>query len=155
MHFWDGKICLNSEHINYWKFNPCIMLTNPQSNSVDHTYKESIRGLTWHKAQWLKMWKKWKTTEKKISKFLFYKMSGSKEVICPFDSCVVDRVKYLCSCGLPQPLSKLYFCRHCLDLRCGFCVLHEVDSHYCPNCLENMPSGTYLSSLFPCIVKVA
>ena len=100
-----------------------------------------------------KMKNYWKT--KKISKFLFYKMSGSKEVICPFDSCVVDRVKYLCSCGLPQPLSKLYFCRHCLDLRCGFCVLHEVDSHYCPNCLENMPSGTYLSLLFPCIVKVA
>ena len=69
------------------------------------------------------------------------KMSNSKEVPCPFDPDVVNRVKYLCSCGLPQPLSKLYFCRHCLDLRCGFCVLHEVDSHYCPNCLENMPSA--------------
>lgn len=51
------------------------------------------------------------------------------------------RVRYYCSCGLSQPLSKLYFCRHCLDLRCGFCVSHEVDSHYCPNCLENMPSA--------------
>ena len=89
---------------------------------------------------------------KKLKRFqnsYFNKMSGSEEVICPFDSCVVDRVKYLCSCGLPQPLSKLYFCRHCLDLRCGFCVLHEVDSHYCPNCLENMPSGTYLLLLSP------
>jgi len=66
---------------------------------------------------------------------------NSKEIICPFDPIIVHRVKYLCSCGLPQPLSKLYFCRHCLDLRCGFCVLHEVDSHYCPNCLENMPSA--------------
>ena len=25
--------------------------------------------------------------------------------------------------------------------RCGFCVSHEVDSHYCPNCMENMPSA--------------
>jgi hypothetical protein len=26
-------------------------------------------------------------------------------------------------------------------IRCGFCVSHEVDSHYCPNCAENMPSA--------------
>merc|ERR1712142_282567 len=64
------------------------------------------------------------------------------EVPCPFDEERVLRlVRYLCSCGLAQPLCKLYFCRHCLDLRCGFCVSHEVDSHYCPNCLENMPSA--------------
>ena len=30
--------------------------------------------------------------------------------------------------------------RKCL-FRCGFCVSHEVDSHYCPNCMENMPSA--------------
>ena len=65
----------------------------------------------------------------------------STEVHCPFDPNVANRVRYLCSCGLAQPLSKLYFCRFCLDLRCGFCVSHEVDSHYCPNCLENMPSA--------------
>ena len=64
-----------------------------------------------------------------------------KDVPCPFDPNVTNKVLYLCSCGLSQPLSKLYFCRHCLDLRCGFCVSHEVDSHYCPNCLENMPSA--------------
>lgn len=62
-------------------------------------------------------------------------------IICPFEAQVIRQVRYLCSCGLAQPLSKLYFCRHCLDLRCGFCVSHEVDSHYCPNCLENMPSA--------------
>ena len=69
------------------------------------------------------------------------KMTSLKEVPCPFDENITTRVRYLCSCGLAQPLSKLYFCRHCLDLRCGFCVSHEVDSHYCPNCLENMPSA--------------
>ena len=50
-------------------------------------------------------------------------------------------VQYLCSCGHLQPICRLYFCRYCSDLRCGQCVSHEVDSHYCPNCLENMPSA--------------
>lgn len=73
-------------------------------------------------------------------------------------------VNYVCSCGHLNPITKLYFCRHCLKLRCGFCVCHEVsivyteignldswnlnvpnfeqvDSHFCCNCLENIPSG--------------
>ncbi|MEJ1279277.1 dynactin 4 [Cricetulus griseus] len=39
------------------------------------------------------------------------------------------------------PLSQLYFCRYCSELRSLECVSHEVDSHYCPSCLENMPSA--------------
>ncbi|XP_043925331.1 dynactin subunit 4 isoform X1 [Protopterus annectens] len=39
------------------------------------------------------------------------------------------------------PLSQLYFCRYCTELRSLECVSHEVDSHYCPSCLENMPSA--------------
>merc|ERR1711953_1218307 len=62
-------------------------------------------------------------------------------VVAPFDSAVLELVQYRCSCGSLKPISKLYFCRHCLDIRCGFCVSHEVDSHYCPNCMENMPSA--------------
>ncbi|XP_054730427.1 dynactin subunit 4 [Anastrepha obliqua] len=50
-------------------------------------------------------------------------------------------VNYACTCGLVNPISKLFFCRHCLKLRCGFCVCHEVDSHFCSNCLENIPSS--------------
>lgn len=50
-------------------------------------------------------------------------------------------VEYACVCGLLNPLSKLYFCRYCMKLRCGFCVCHEVDSHFCSNCLENIPSS--------------
>merc|ERR1712142_1214799 len=64
------------------------------------------------------------------------------EVPCPFDEERVLRlVRYLCDCGHSQPLCRLYFCRYCSALRCGDCVSHEVDSHYCPNCLENMPSA--------------
>uniref|UniRef100_A0A182SSW9 Dynactin subunit 4 n=1 Tax=Anopheles maculatus TaxID=74869 RepID=A0A182SSW9_9DIPT len=28
-----------------------------------------------------------------------------------------------------------------MKLRCGFCVCHEVDSNFCSNCLENIPSS--------------
>ena len=79
-------------------------------------------------------------------------------VSSPFDSSVLNLVRYKCSCGSLKPICRLYFCRHCLDIRwellhcivkvltkiitrCGFCVSHEVDSHYCPNCMENMPSA--------------
>lgn len=37
-----------------------------------------------------------------------------------------ELIKYACTCGLLKPISQLYFCRHCLELRCGFCVCHEV-----------------------------
>ena len=68
-------------------------------------------------------------------------VTSTVSVPCPFDESVVRLVRYSCTCGTPQPISRLYFCRHCAQLRCGFCVSHEVDSHYCPNCLENMPSA--------------
>lgn len=38
----------------------------------------------------------------------------------------VDRVKLLCSCGVLKPITAIYLCRHCLKLRCGNCVSHEV-----------------------------
>jgi len=35
----------------------------------------------------------------------------------------------------------LYWCRHCVHLRCARCVSQEVDSYFCPSCLdEHMPS---------------
>eukprot|EP00112_Aurelia_sp_Birch-Aquarium-sp1_P009591 Seg2094.6 transcript_id=Seg2094.6/GoldUCD/mRNA.D3Y31 product="Dynactin subunit 4" protein_id=Seg2094.6/GoldUCD/D3Y31 len=52
-----------------------------------------------------------------------------------------DEVLYRCSCKTLKSISRLYFCRHCTKLRCPECVSHEVDSYYCPNCLENMPSA--------------
>jgi len=56
-------------------------------------------------------------------------------------------VKYACSCGILNPINKLFFCRHCPKLRCGFCVTHEIESHFCSNCLENIPS-TEVRSVF-------
>lgn len=47
----------------------------------------------------------------------------------------------VCTCGSLKPLTRLYFCRHCVVLRCGYCVSHEVDSIYCSNCLENLASS--------------
>lgn len=52
-----------------------------------------------------------------------------------------DIVRYQCTCGSLKQISRIYFCRHCLKIRCGYCVCHEADSHYCGNCLENLPSA--------------
>ncbi|KAK9506247.1 hypothetical protein O3M35_008217 [Rhynocoris fuscipes] len=50
-------------------------------------------------------------------------------------------VRYECTCGSLRSIAELYFCRHCLEFRCGYCVCHEVDSHYCSNCMEHLPSA--------------
>lgn len=50
-------------------------------------------------------------------------------------------VSYACTCGLLKPIPQLYFCRHCSQLRCSFCVCHEVDSIFCGKCSENIPSA--------------
>ncbi|XP_065652316.1 dynactin subunit 4 isoform X3 [Hydra vulgaris] len=52
-----------------------------------------------------------------------------------------SHILYRCHCEEYKPITMLYFCRHCTKLRCTKCVTHEVDSFYCPNCLENMPSA--------------
>lgn len=33
------------------------------------------------------------------------------------------------------PLSRLYFCEDCHQIRCPSCVQDEIVSYYCPNCL--------------------
>ncbi|XP_033325573.2 dynactin subunit 4 isoform X1 [Megalopta genalis] len=48
-----------------------------------------------------------------------------------------DYVRYVCSCGSLKPISQTYFCRHCSKIRCGYCNCQEIDTYYCPNCLEN------------------
>ncbi|CAJ0602261.1 unnamed protein product [Cylicocyclus nassatus] len=53
----------------------------------------------------------------------------------------MDRVLYQCGCDDWWPLCNLYFCRHCSALRCISCSLNEIDSTFCPNCLENIPAG--------------
>lgn len=52
-----------------------------------------------------------------------------------------DTVQYVCDCGRPNRINKLFFCRHCLKLRCGRCACTQVDSFFCSSCLENIPSA--------------
>uniref|UniRef100_F7IIG9 Dynactin subunit 4 n=1 Tax=Callithrix jacchus TaxID=9483 RepID=F7IIG9_CALJA len=56
-----------------------------------------------------------------------------------------DRVLYLVQGEkkVRAPLSQLYFCRYCSELRSLECVSHEVDSHYCPSCLENICANCF------------
>lgn len=54
-----------------------------------------------------------------------------------FDS---KRVMYECSCRSFKSIQRIYFCRHCHQLRCRDCLSHEVDSQYCQHCLEYIPS---------------
>lgn len=38
------------------------------------------------------------------------------------------------------PLSRLYFCEDCHQIRCPSCVQDEIMSYYCPNCLFEVSS---------------
>ncbi|VDN18103.1 unnamed protein product [Gongylonema pulchrum] len=53
----------------------------------------------------------------------------------------VNRVKYECSCGEWESLNRLYFCRHCSKIRCTLCVSQEMDTPFCPYCLDNVSTG--------------
>ncbi|VDM19523.1 unnamed protein product [Wuchereria bancrofti] len=53
----------------------------------------------------------------------------------------IDQVKYECSCGEWESLNRLYFCRHCSNIRCILCVCQEMDTSFCPSCLDNVSTG--------------
>jgi dynactin-4 len=53
----------------------------------------------------------------------------------------VDRVKYMSSDSQWHPLCWLYFCRYCAQLRSLDSLSHEVDSRFCPHCLDTMANG--------------
>ncbi|VDK80600.1 unnamed protein product [Litomosoides sigmodontis] len=53
----------------------------------------------------------------------------------------IDHVKYECSCGEWESLNRLYFCRHCSNIRCMLCVSQEMDTSFCPSCLDNVSTG--------------
>ncbi|WWC68801.1 uncharacterized protein I206_102736 [Kwoniella pini CBS 10737] len=40
-----------------------------------------------------------------------------------------------------HPLEKLYFCEECDAVRCDLCVVMEIASYFCPNCLFDVPSA--------------
>jgi len=43
------------------------------------------------------------------------------------------------------PLSHLLYCEDCHQIRCPRCVLDEIATWYCPNCLFEVPSSTVKS----------
>merc|ERR1719316_617386 len=45
------------------------------------------------------------------------------------------------ACVECQPLSQLYFCDGCSRVVSRRDLAEDVDSYYCPHCLENMPSS--------------
>ncbi|CAO3687201.1 unnamed protein product [Umbelopsis ramanniana] len=48
------------------------------------------------------------------------------------------------------PLSRLYFCEDCHQIRCPSCVQDEVISYYCPNCLFEVPTASVKSEKNRC-----
>lgn len=54
----------------------------------------------------------------------------------------INRVQYVWNEDSNEmaPLCRLYFCKHCLELRSLKNLQHEVDSHFCPQSLDGLPS---------------
>ncbi|KAI8086676.1 dynactin p62 family-domain-containing protein [Halteromyces radiatus] len=48
------------------------------------------------------------------------------------------------------PLSRLYFCEDCHEIRCPCCVQDEIISYYCPNCLFEVPTASVKSEKNRC-----
>ena len=66
-----------------------------------------------------------------IPRMHFVSVRGKKKkkkskMASPFEGDGV-RVLLTCSCSALSPPSRLYFCRHCIKLRCPLCVSHEVN----------------------------
>lgn len=43
------------------------------------------------------------------------------------------------------PLEHLLYCEDCQEIRCPRCVLDEIVTWFCPNCLFEVPSSTVKS----------
>ncbi|CAG8694880.1 20668_t:CDS:2 [Cetraspora pellucida] len=48
------------------------------------------------------------------------------------------------------PISKLYFCDDCYQIRCPRCVQEEIVCYYCPNCLFEVPTASVKSERNRC-----
>lgn len=48
-------------------------------------------------------------------------------------------LQYECSCGRLHPhLAFLYWCRHCQAMQCASCTTQQVDTYFCPACLNSV-----------------
>ena len=54
------------------------------------------------------------------------------------------RVLLTCSCSALSPPSRLYFCRHCIKLRCPLCVSHEVNLSQKPRVMVTISKSIYI-----------
>eukprot|EP00899_Mesostigma_viride_P009807 jgi/Mesvir1/18828/Mv11429-RA.1 len=50
-------------------------------------------------------------------------------------------VRHGCPCGRLVPLCDIYVCAHCDKIACQLCVVKEIESTFCPNCLEVAREG--------------
>ncbi|KAF9168164.1 hypothetical protein DFQ26_001057 [Actinomortierella ambigua] len=48
------------------------------------------------------------------------------------------------------PLSRLYFCDMCEEIRCPKCVQDEIVCYYCPNCLFDVPTASVKAEKHKC-----
>ncbi|KAF9971940.1 hypothetical protein BGZ73_005011 [Actinomortierella ambigua] len=48
------------------------------------------------------------------------------------------------------PLSRLYFCDTCEEIRCPKCVQDEIVCYYCPNCLFDVPTASVKAEKHKC-----
>ncbi|XP_078494612.1 dynactin subunit 4 [Ciona intestinalis] len=64
----------------------------------------------------------------------------------------VDRILYVFDVDTQdsQSLSRLYFCIYCLGLRSSHNLLHEDDSHFCPQALDSLASAEAVSRKNKC-----
>ncbi|KAF9563171.1 hypothetical protein EC968_004979 [Mortierella alpina] len=49
-----------------------------------------------------------------------------------------------------QPLSRLYLCDSCDEIRCPKCTQDEIVCYYCPNCLFDVPTASVKSEKHKC-----
>jgi len=52
-----------------------------------------------------------------------------------------NSIHYSCHCDKLFTLAELYYCNGCQKNTCKYCITEEIDSYYCPNCLENLASA--------------
>eukprot|EP00741_Cyanophora_paradoxa_P000846 tig00000444_g817.t1 len=44
-------------------------------------------------------------------------------------------------CTRREELERMYFCTACSSIRCSRCILEEIDSWFCPQCMESVPQS--------------
>ena len=43
------------------------------------------------------------------------------------------------------PIEHLLYCDNCHEIRCPRCMLEEISTYYCPNCLFEVPTSNIKS----------